>query len=475
MAVIGGGPAGAIAARQLRRMGFRTCLIEARGPLHPVVGEALPVTTLRLLHQLGFDSAVTERDALRCDEIMQRWGDGDATARPTSVVMVDRGRFDPALIDIAAEAGVNVMCPARLRRRDETPEGWDLEVETGAGVVRVAARFLVDARGRRAAGSRLLGAATVALCARWRGVAFAAQPQMRIEAAADAWLWGAPLADGSLVVQVFQRTADCTGLSPASREARYRAILRGAKLFSGCDAGVLIDPVHARDASCRVAIEPVTPTMIRIGDLCVAMDPLSSQGVQSAARSALQGSAVANTILSGGDHEAAIEFYRRATHAIATRHRETSAAFYAEAGSRASPFWRERVAAHPISPGIEPGRRTLPSRVRLSPDAHLVDHPVIEGDVVRRRPALTHPRLGEPTAFAEGIALSGAIASIEHAHRVPDILAQWGSMMPAVTARALLDWLIRHDVLVDDDGPPTGPATPTARRPSASRASWRPD
>ncbi|MDH2380870.1 FAD-dependent monooxygenase [Bradyrhizobium sp. CER78] len=473
--MIGGGPAGAISARQLRRMGFHTCLIEARGPLRPVVGEALPVTTLRLLHQLGFGSAVAERDALRCDEIVQRWGDGDATARSTSVVMVDRGRFDPALVDIAAEAGVDVMCPARLRRRDETPEGWDLEVETGAGIVRVAARFLVDARGRRAAGSRPLGAATVALCARWRGVALAEQPQMRIEAADDAWLWGAPLADGSLVVQVFQRTADCTGLSPASREARYRAILRGAKLFSGCDAGVLIDPVRARDASCRVGIEPVTRNMIRIGDRCLAMDPLSSQGVQSAVRSALQGSVVANTILTGGDREAAVEFYRHATHAIATRHRETSAAFYAETGSGASPFWHERVGARRTSAGIEPGRRTLPSRVRLSPDAHLVDHPAIEGDIVRRRPALIHPRLGEPTAFAEGIALSGAITSIEHVYRVPDILARWGSMMPEATARALLDWLVRHDVLIDDDSSPTGPVMPTVRPPSASRASWRPD
>lgn len=406
-------------------MGFRTCLIEARGPLRPVVGEALPVTALRLLHELGLGAAVAERYALRCDEIVQRWGDDDVTVRPTSAVMIDRGRFDPALIGIAAEAGVDVMCPARLRRKDETPEGWNLDVETGAGLVRVAARFLVDARGRRVADSRPLGPATVALCARWRGVGLAAQPQLRIEAANDAWLWGAPLADGSLVVQIFQRAVDCAGLTPASRAVRYCAILRGSKLFSGCDAGVLIDPVRARDATSRMALAPVTPTMIRIGDLCVAMDPLSSQGVQSAIRSALQGSVVANTILCGGDREAAIEFYRHATQAIAARHRDTSAAFYAEVGRKASPFWHERVAARRTSPGTEPGRRTLPSRVRLSADAHLVDHPSIEGDVVRRRPALIHPRLDEPTAFAEGIALAGALASIEHARRVQDILAHW--------------------------------------------------
>jgi hypothetical protein len=339
--------------------------------------------------------------------------------------------------------------------------------------VQVAARFLVDARGRRAAGSRLSGAATVALYARWRGVASAPRPQMHIEAADDAWLWGAPLADGSWVVQVFQRAADCAGLNPASREARYRAILRGTRLFSGCEAAELIDPVRARDASCRVAMVPVTSTMIRVGDLRVAMDPLSSQGVQSAIRSALQGSVVVNTILSGGDRAAAIDFYRDATQAIATRHRGASAGFYAEAGRGVSPFWQERAAAQPTSPGIAPGRRTLPLRLRLSPDAHLVDHPVIEGDVVHRRAALTHPRLGEPVAFAEGVALARAIATLGTKCSVPDILTRWERLMPATAARALLDWLFRHDVVVDDEDPPNS-ATPIVHPPPADRASLHP-
>jgi Tryptophan halogenase len=197
----------------------------------------------------------------------------------------------------------------------------------------------------------------------------------------------------------------------------------------------------------------VTPNMVRIGDSCVAMDPLSSQGVQSAIRSALQGSVVANTILSGGDADAAIEFYQSAVRTIAERHRETAAALYADRGSSTSPFWRERASAPSAPPpDIEPGRIALPSFVRLSSDARLVDHPVIEGDVIRRRPALIHPRLSEPTAFVGGIALSRAIAPIGTGDRVETILAQWAPLMPATTALALLGWLIRHDVLVPGEG-----------------------
>lgn len=475
IAVIGGGPAGAIAAARLCQMGFRTCLIERRGPARSIVGEALPASTLRLLHELGLTSAVARSGAQRCDEIARRWGRDEESVRPTSVFLIDRGRLDAALLEVAAGNGVEILRPARLRRQEQTPAGWNLEVETAAGVGRVTSRFLVDARGRRAAGQRRVGASTAALSGRWRGVAFPARPQLRIEAAKDAWIWGAPLADESLVVQVFLQMRDCAGLNSGAREARYRTILRESKLFAECGDGILIDPVRIRDASCRVAAEPVTRNIVRIGDSCVAMDPLSSQGVQSAIRSALQGSVVANTILSGGDLDAAIEFYRSAARAVAERHRDTSAALYADQGNGASSFWRERASLRRAPPDIELDRIPLPSFLRLSPDARLVDHPVIEGDVIRRRPALFHPRLSEPTAFVEGIAVSRAIALIGPGNDAEMILAQWAPLMPAATARALLTWLIRQDVLVRDESPAMSRATSTAPPPSASPASWRLD
>ncbi|WP_349631095.1 flavin-dependent monooxygenase QhpG [Bradyrhizobium jicamae] len=465
MAVIGGGPAGAIAARAFRRMGFHTLLIEARGAERAVVGEALPATTLRLLHELGLDAAIAAADALRCDEIIQQWSGDDEIVRPTSVAMVDRNRLDRALIATAADSGVDVICPARLRAQTETPEGWELDIESAAGATRVTARFLVDARGRRAAGSRLLGPSMVALCGRWRGVSFG-RPQLRIAAVDDGWVWGAPLADGSFVAQVYQRAADCAGLSPTTRAARYRATLQTTRLFSMPADAVLLDPVRARDASCRLAITPVTPRMIRIGDCCVAMDPLSSQGVQSAIRAGLRGSAVVNTILSGGDAAAAIEFYTNAVAADAARHREASAAFYTDVAGRPSLFWRERASAPPQPQHVPTEPLVRPLRVRLSPDARLIDHPVIERDQVRRRPALIHPRLSEPVAFVQGVALPSVLAPLGRVHDVSDILAQWSSTMPPQIAQALLDWLIRHEVLLDDDLP-TGPVEVASADPAA--------
>jgi hypothetical protein len=160
------------------------------------------------------------------------------------------------------------------------------------------------------------------------------------------------------------------------------------------------------------------------------------------------------------------EFYRGAARGVAERHRDTSAALYAEQGSRSSPFWRERASSRRMPPDIGVDRIALPSLLRLSPDARLVDHPAIEGDTIRRCPALVHPRLSEPTVFVEGISVARVIASIGPGNRVEAILAQWAPLMPAATAQALLAWLVRHDVLVPDQSPVMGSATPAALPPS---------
>jgi hypothetical protein len=119
-----------------------------------------------------------------------------------------------------------------------------------------------------------------------------------------------------------------------------------------------------------------------------------------------------------------------------------------------------------MPPEVGVDRIALPSLLRLSPDARLVDHPAIEGDTIRRCPALVHPRLSEPTVFVEGISVARAIASIGPGNRLETILAQWAPLMPAATAQALLAWLVRHDVLVADQGPAMGSATPAVLPPS---------
>jgi hypothetical protein len=69
-----------------------------------------------------------------------------------------------------------------------------------------------------------------------------------------------------------------------------------------------------------------------------------SQGVQAALRSGVHAVAVVHTILSGGDADAAITFYREAVQAAAIRHRAVMAELYSRHKRwRDRPFWRTRA------------------------------------------------------------------------------------------------------------------------------------
>ena len=73
----------------------------------------------------------------------------------------------------------------------------------------------------------------------------------------------------------------------------------------------MIGSVAARDATPNVSRDPVGHDYIRVGEASIAIDPLSSQGIQTALLSAVQGSAAVHTILTAGyDPLPAVEFYR---------------------------------------------------------------------------------------------------------------------------------------------------------------------
>src|SRR5439155_1823092 len=88
--------------------------------------------------------------------------------------------------------------------------------------------------------------------------------------------------------------------------------------------------VRARDASGIHAEQSVGTDFIRVGDAGVALDPLSSQGVQSAVVSALQAAVVVNTLLTApAGAEDAQAFYRDRQAERVEQHAAKAARFYA--------------------------------------------------------------------------------------------------------------------------------------------------
>jgi hypothetical protein len=330
-------------------------------------------------------------------------------------------------------------------------ERWIIPIESrDAGCLVVEARFLVDATGRRG-GCRPAGAPTVALCGHWQGALSSAPAEMCIDAGEHAWFWAAPLSHDSATAQVFMDPQSYTRRGATDCATLYRTLLDQSRLLREFLRGLSLADVRIRDATFRVDDEMVTPNSIKVGDRAFAMDPLSSQGVQAAIRSGLQASAVIHTILRGADMEAALEFYRTTLQGAVKAHERHASEVYASQALYASAFWQSRSRTRSLE-----DKRPVPSiRISDNPDlvlsqeARLVALPVIEGDEICRRTTLVHPGLERPVAWLGGVALGPVLSAIGSKRSAASLLAEWSGHATPVQARALLDWMIEREILVN--------------------------
>src|SRR5262249_9457723 len=154
---------------------------------------------------------------------------------------------------------------------------------------------------------------------------------------------------------------------------------------------------------------------IKICELALARDPLSSSGVQKAINTALAGAVSVNTLLRYPERaDAAKRFYTGNLSETSDRHRRWAAHHYAvAAATRPARFWQTRAADAAAEPERIPPSEGfgIPDHlaVALSPDAMLMPEPCIVGDFIAIKPALHHPDLERPVAFLGGSGVGGCL------------------------------------------------------------------
>ena len=396
-------------------------------------------------------SSLEASSFLHCSKTRLDWG-ALRQERRISTLLADRRFFDLAVLEAARKAGAVVFARARCRRTSYSEGLWSVAADGNDGPVRVRARFLMQATGRRGDQVRL-GPRTAALCGRWHGASLPRVPEMRLAASPDGWLWGAPLADGSYAVTCFVDASRCAARDRVARRQFYFDLIAEDPVGGLLDRAELIGDIKVRDATRRRAVDPVTDRSIKIGDAAFAMDPISSQGVQAALRGGMQASIVVNTILSGGDVDAAVTFYRQAQQNAVAGHLRTASEIYASQSDFPSPFWRERSIDAVRHDGSALGRAMpeLNTPVRLTPVAGLQELPAIEGMIVRTKLSLSCPSLDRPVAWFGGIELAPLLAQIRPGSTPWSLLHDWSRAAPADIVQALLDWLFSEGVLIADD------------------------
>lgn len=462
--VIGGGPAGSSFATRMASLGHDVVLVERSAFPRRHLGESLTPGVLKLLDATGARGAVEAAAFPRAREVEVRWDDGERLrADPRAEgMLVDRGAFDSLLLARARDAGVDVIQPATMSACRREARGWSVELRGEAGATVLRCDFLADARGRAggARGARRRTAPrTLAVHGYWRGAPPGIRP--RIEAGADAWFWRVPLPDGSCNILAFVDAMAFRAAAASGIEARFAALLARARLMDGWNGARADGPVAAIDATPHLDDDPVQADAIRLGDAALAIDPISSSGVQKAIQGALAGAIVANTLLRRpGDGAAAIAFYRDMLSSASRRHARWTAGHYATVARDVhDAFWQERADAIPgdadEAPGA-PGRALAPAefgaaRLVASPDLRIVEQPCLDADFVVARRAIAHPGLDGPVAYLGEQELAPLLDGLPAGLTAFELARAWQARLPPRAGLAAAAWMVERGLLLRED------------------------
>ena len=441
VAIAGAGPAGVALALRLRRLGHDVVLFTAPSPAAHGFETLNPAAQA----QLAFEGLTPEAGAVcRCET---RWDEARFAARQT-YLLVDRRQFHRGLEARARDTGVTVIA-ARAQAAAPVNDGWRIEAGGGA----FYARFFADATGRvglsgraQRRGPPLIGLHSIWSCERAPGA-------IRIAAAPDAWVWGAPTPDGRYAVSVFEDPRQ--GRHNGDLASRTLRAVSQSQLFEGAGEVRLDGGVCARDAtpSRRTAVKG---PLFRLGDAATTLDPLSSAGIQSALQSAVDAAMAIHTqARDPGAAGLVAEFLERRLTRRALHHAAYAASFYAAAAPRfSSPFWALRAAGAAKPP--EPVAPPAPGQaVALNAEALLTEEPCLLADGVARRRAVTAPGLGAPVAFVAGVDLAPLLEKLPPEATPENILRAWSAQVGTARAQRVIAWAWRTGVLA---------AAPSARK-----------
>jgi hypothetical protein len=240
-----------------------------------------------------------------------------------------------------------------------------------------------------------------------------------------------------------------------SVESVYRDLLSRSVLLRSCLDGQSAGPARVCDATCYVDENPVGADLLKVGESLFSLDPLSSQGVQTAIGTALHAAAVVNTTLrSSEDRGMANEFYKRRQREAIAFHVGAATRLYQQVATRyPAEFWQLRAKANVEYQGESNDDnvvrtdidRDLPSQDRRCQLAHRIRiFPLacIDGDFVVERYAVAHPGRLRPTVFVREV----EIAPLLQFFRTPLTLKEARDFWSRTLDSAKIDELLPLDM-----------------------------
>lgn len=369
VSIIGGGPAGCVAALTLHKLGHEVAVYErAKFPRYRI-GESLLPGTMSILQRLGLQEKLDARNFVKKPSATFLWGQDQAPwtfsfAAPKvtpwvfdHAVQVKREVFDQLLLDEVRERGVTVVEEATVTDVDVTrTDGVSLTVRRDGETTGVESDYVIDAGGSGGPLARKLGVrrydefyknfaiwSYFAMEDPFRGDLKGTTYSITFE---DGWVWMIPVEDGLYSVGLVVDRSKSAEVRETGADAFYRTTLakctQATDLLAGAEQTDEVRIVH--DWSYETEVFSADRYFL-CGDAACFTDPLFSQGVHLASQSAVSAAAAIDRMTRDeGERDAVHAWYNRTYREAYEQYHEFLASFYTFASFTEpdSEFWRKR-------------------------------------------------------------------------------------------------------------------------------------
>ena len=317
--IIGAGPAGAMAAAQLQRGGFKLLVVEKQTFPRFVIGESLLPHTMDLLKEVGLLEAVEKCDFMKKTGAVFMRGNqvcnfdfaNQSGAGWQYTYQVPRAEFDQAIADAVQARGVDFRYGHSVTAVNFSDAHADVTLEQPDGTRRsVTARFVLDCSGYGRVLPRLLDLEAPSKYpvreSLFTHVIGDVRPPEREQGKiwvcvhpGGAWIWIIPFSNGKTSVGVVAEP-EFFARYPGEPEAQLRAIVMSEPNAAArlADMRVVFPPQRIKGFACSVK-KLFGPQFALAGNATEFLDPVFSSGVTLAMESGLRAAQVLTRQLQG--------------------------------------------------------------------------------------------------------------------------------------------------------------------------------
>lgn len=320
VAVVGGGPAGALVAALLARAGHEVTVFERSLAYRwRACGVFASPATLAALRRTGLDDTTLARVARPIPAMRVETPGGSAFRLMyggSPPVGFDRAALDPALLDDARAAGARVCTGSRVEAVALGDGAAVLTVRTAEGQDRHVAQLVIGADGGASVVARTAGVARPARLAPRVGLTFHLEDRpadppadARMRVFHDGYVGIAPVPGGRVNIGIVLGRSWAPRLAEAGAEAVVDEIVAGIPSLEGA-GGSPADPVVWRHGERLDRVAGASPLGHRVtrragtgwllvGDAAGFLDPFTGEGLHRAIVSAELGARAASAALRG--------------------------------------------------------------------------------------------------------------------------------------------------------------------------------